>query len=961
MKISSKYLNIICVTIILLSFHKLSAKEILHKRLTKKEGLISNTIYKVVQDSFGNIWMATGFGVSKYNGKTYEHFTSADGLSDNDIISVHKDSKGRIWFFGYRGTACFWLNGVIYNERNFPFLKNIKTNYCFISLFEDSKKRIWLGSYGETLVVNQELTQLFPSLALPGSIDFFENYPNYLSFRPNFEDEKFIKIHSFGQHLSLNAFLMFTKNFLVLRQGKEVKKILRLSEAHRKSKVLSVRLIGEILWLGGDFGLEQYNIYEIEKGCNKFFQNTFVTTLFDDKEGTLWVNTVGSGILLIPKWAANVSHIYPTKETMNFKGCYSIERFEKKHWALGLDYGRLVLTNQSKEEEQKNIELQNTSYKTDNLYAVDKRLFASYNVNLKYIDSGRFSPKQALFKDNNKPLKRIGNLKQMTHDSEYLYFTGTHAVFRARRKKTVAEFHIIYNSTQKKFAIYLSMERKLYLGVENGLKALEGNKFVGVPKVTSRVNHIAETPDSALLLATFGEGLLLLKNHGIIRPIQEIFLSRSQFGKKVKFLNGKIFFLAEDGLHVFNWKNNVLKEISLEITDFLRQYEIYDFQGNDSELGLATDKGAFIIPFHLFEPNDVIPSVFIERVNNSSYFYFNKQALLLPYEKREIRFTYSSPNFKGQETFMYRYKIKNDGNWVYTKDNQVSFPFLGSGDYTFSLEAKNGESSWGAAIPISFTVEEPYWEKWWFTTIICLIIGGFLFIVYKRRMILKRQAELKLETEQRKLRDLEQQALLTLMNPHFVFNVMNSIQGFINSKDPRNANQYLSGFAQLIRMNLDISYKKHVFISEEIEYLNLYLKFENLRLGGGLDFSFSIDGEDDLTERKIAAMMVQPLIENAIWHGLSDLENKKIVVNFNQLEADLVEVIVEDNGRGIDEKYIQLSLEEWKTKAHGMGITFQRLQLINHQRRGEAILKFKHLEPNSSRKGTQVRILLPLN
>ncbi|MGY0041416.1 sensor histidine kinase [Pedobacter sp. NJ-S-72] len=120
---------------------------------------------------------------------------------------------------------------------------------------------------------------------------------------------------------------------------------------------------------------------------------------------------------------------------------------------------------------------------------------------------------------------------------------------------------------------------------------------------------------------------------------------------------------------------------------------------------------------------------------------------------------------------------------------------------------------------------------------------------------------------------LEQQALQAMMNPHFVFNVMNSIQHYINTKDTSSANKILTGFARLIRKNLDICTKSFISIEEEIEYLSLYLTLEKKRFGEKFNYTIHVSEEIDQDETMIPSMILQPYIENAIWHGLMPKED----------------------------------------------------------------------------------------
>jgi len=207
---------------------------------------------------------------------------------------------------------------------------------------------------------------------------------------------------------------------------------------------------------------------------------------------------------------------------------------------------------------------------------------------------------------------------------------------------------------------------------------------------------------------------------------------------------------------------------------------------------------------------------------------------------------------------------------------------------------------------------------------------------------------------------LEQQALETMMKSHFIFNAMNSIQYFVNVNDKKSANQYLADFAKLIRMNLDISSRNFISIEDEISFLQLYLSFEKLRFGTNLTYDIIVDPNIDPSETRIAVMMIQPFVENAIWHGILPMnEVGEVCIQIEAVEEDFLRIIIEDNGIGIGDKFLKTNLLFEKIESHGIGSIIGRLMLLNKSSDSQLNILYKHLNPNSKNKGTRVEILLP--
>jgi sensor histidine kinase YesM len=217
--------------------------------------------------------------------------------------------------------------------------------------------------------------------------------------------------------------------------------------------------------------------------------------------------------------------------------------------------------------------------------------------------------------------------------------------------------------------------------------------------------------------------------------------------------------------------------------------------------------------------------------------------------------------------------------------------------------------------------------------IIAVVILITWLLVARRFRILRKKEQEKMSVQQ-KLNELEQMALRAQMNPHFIFNCLNSIQNFIITNDLEATNWYLSGFAHLIRQTLDNSEKSTISITNEIKYLERYLELEIMRFGHSFNYSIEVDPCIDTDLVSIPTMILQPYIENSIRHGIRYRENKggRIDIKFqNSGDGNGFICIIGDNGIG------RKKAGELKSKMHveyqskGMSLTAERINILNRQ------------------------------
>ena len=263
---------------------------------------------------------------------------------------------------------------------------------------------------------------------------------------------------------------------------------------------------------------------------------------------------------------------------------------------------------------------------------------------------------------------------------------------------------------------------------------------------------------------------------------------------------------------------------------------------------------------------------------------------------------------------------------------------------------------------MDFTITPPFWLRWWFFALCAAILAGILLGVMRYRKIRRQRAE---KTHNLILRSrmlqFEQQALNANMNRHFIFNALNSIQYSINRQDRTMANKYLTSFAKLIRKNLDASQNDTTTLAEELSRLELYLVLEHMRFKDKFQYSVSIAPEVDTHAVKIPAMMLQPYVENSIWHGILPMARPgRVEITVDRTAEGRTRIRITDDGIGIDHSVGSKNGTERDHISRGIEITkgradiLRKLNLADIRIQGPEQLGGKH-----GSAGTQVVIELP--
>lgn len=306
----------------------------------------------------------------------------------------------------------------------------------------------------------------------------------------------------------------------------------------------------------------------------------------------------------------------------------------------------------------------------------------------------------------------------------------------------------------------------------------------------------------------------------------------------------------------------------------------------------------------------------------------------LKHFQNSLTFSFSAPEFFSPDKIEYAYKLSDvDNEWHYTNsfNRKVTYSNLEPGSYTFQLKAQIEGGDWqGHEADYKINIAPPFWQTTWFKIIAVLVIGVLIDVVITWRIRSVRKQEQLKATYEKELLELEAKALRAQMNPHFIFNCMNSIKSLIQEDEKSKAVVYLTTFSKLIRTVFHNSDKREITLFDEIETCRLYTQLESMRFENKFNYEYNIDETVDLRSIQVPALIIQPFIENAIWHGIMPKEEGGHLLVSVQKVNNVLQCIIDDNGIGREtSKQNKFQSETAMHQSKGVHLTQARLNLDN--------------------------------
>jgi len=535
----------------------------------------------------------------------------------------------------------------------------------------------------------------------------------------------------------------------------------------------------------------------------------------------------------------------------------------------------------------------------------------------------------------------------------------------------------------------------IWIGTMSSLLCLDENyklQFQVKPKLPS-VFCLFEVEPGKLLLGTSG-GLYRIKQNGSSTEAEFVTTAMGTHPVITIFRDtlNHYWFSTTNGLYLSDAEFSAFRKF-----DYADNVQSLLYAGNSfirTKSGLVFLGGRHGINY--FRPEDFslqdhpinvkIKSIYT--INNDTIITGNKTSLSFAYNKNRLSFNISAPYYFNPEKIQFRYKLKGlDDEWISNGNNPIINLTALPGEYELIVAAStNGKIWYETKYPVQLTIHPPFWKTWWFIGLSGLGIISVLFFLQKRRerilhvkeeeklqkqKLVSENLQYKLEANQAQLAVLENerkaataklQSMRLQMNPHFLFNALNSIQQMIMTGNEEKATLYLSKFSKLLRMVLTHSDREVVTLKEEIEMLKLYIELEALRFEDTFTYTIDIENGIDLNDNKVPTLLIQPFVENAIWHGLLHKEGmRSLKIRFVDKETESLQCVIEDNGIGREaaRAFAKKSSQNNHT-SKGVSVAEERLKIFNEHNNDSSKLEILDLKNgNGEASGTKVIITLP--
>lgn len=958
-------MRLIFVLTVLLFVKPISAQNPFYKILGLSSGFPCSTVYDVYQSKNGFIWIATDVGLFSYDGfdvKSQEntcHF-------DKAVTNILEDSSGKIWCQSFKGVFYYTQGDSLVVEQR------LSNSHRFYAAQMLNRNTIATVTEAGVHLFN---TKTKKSKVVP--------IPHLSVIIPTCNDQERLVLNAIHEHAQ----------YTICENGTVRKKTLR----HLDRTAYTTRFNKQLITITKEF---PYRIIP---------ENDSVITLPFKNNSNFYVNNVKvisknrlalcttNGLYLLDK---HYTIINPEGYYTDVNVSNIIEDTEGNYWLSSINKG-LVFTNQF------NIMLSNPEYvfltvchSNEALYfGTQENTVIKMDLKTKVLDTIYHSPlKQniahVLYNDRKNELVfsnlyfNVMNMQTKSVKTMYLKVNGidqlddSHYILAhgnglsiypndnsalvnrwKNSRSVVTENAVSVNTFSEPHYHVKYINNHIYFSTANGLFEYSAN---GVKPI--RYNHTALTINNLgvinneLIVITYNVGVLKYSKGQLV----PFFDQTNGMGKSDVYLGktfeNRLYVLLYDGMQRYDpatrhhYSVNMTDGVESDLADFTvlndtiyaTNYEGFLSFRLDSTLATKTKPRIILNKFCV---ND-LPT---DTTANQRF----------GYDQNNIKINYSLIDYRGRKFTKVYYKL-NHSDWVETnpKLKELLFTALEPNSYILQLKAINYRGYESNRITLKFVIRPPFYKTWWFIAwIVLLITGAIVFMaLYRIRMLKDMQAK---ELERQKLRhDVDLSNITSLraqMNPHFLYNALNAIQSYIYTGNKETAVASLGIFSDLSRGVLESSRSKEISLFDETALIENYLKLEVMRLPK-IRYQITVDPRLNLHDTYIPTMIIQPLVENAVYHGLSNKQGEGLLTITFTLAHTMLEVVIQDDGigRSAASKLRQRALK--KSAAFSTRANLSRIELLNANKEHKITQTITDLYTEHGEAiGTKVILIIPVN
>lgn len=972
--------------------------EIFRSDYSGKPGQLPNhTINAIFEDRNGFIWLGTERGLSRFN-PTTGHYRSyfhnpndPNSLSNDTVKTIIADYEGTIWVGTQDG-----LNELVDTSGKFLRFYHQPDDPGSIScneineIYKDGDQNLWISTASG-------LNKLIPGL------------------------DKFLRItagnksHGRLVHDAVNCVAELPdQNIIVGTEGgisilePSGVNILDIKAEQTNGQLksnhimdLCVDAFGKVWVATSGGGISFY--YPIENRFQSLGEMTaykgvnqeFVNVIFEDDQGIIWIGYSWKGLSKIVPSKSYFNH-YRQQENSSSglasNSVWSVVQLDKQDFFIGTDKGINIFNRINKTFSLLTIQ---DGLSSSNIRAMMRD--SDQNIWIGTLDKGvmRYSPKEKRFKyfgnEEEGLFRELNNNPIWAFMEDYLghiwigTFNGLFVLNPDSLEQGLIEFkHNPSDTTTLSsnviYSLFEDQNRNIWVGTYGGLNKY--SRYKNSFRVfrhqlgdetsisTNKIFSINQDSKGFIWVGTMGGGLNRMNPYtGEFKHyVQQDGLANNVVYNIIIDETGYLWLSTNKGLSRFESETETF--VNYDINDGIQGYEFNlgaAYKSNDGQIFFGGMNGLNSFYPEDIQENQTIPRLVVTkvRVYNKALpgTYFDGDTIVLTHDDNFFSVEFAALDYTNPVKNQYKYKLKNvTSEWIMTsaEKNVAEFTELSPGTYTFLLQGSNSDGLWNEqGLELKIIIKPAWYQTIFFRVGFLAIIIGILFILIHGR-IKRIRKEHQVEKQ---MFDLERKALRLQMNPHFIFNTLNSIQNYILEHNKTSAISYLNKFSRMMRQVLYNSDKAFVPLSDEISLLKNYIELERLRFGSTFDFTFHVG--DDVEEDFIAIppMLIQPHVENAILHGLVNLKDRKgqLKISFEMQSIETIRCIVQDNGIGREASEELKKKSRSKHKSRGVVITQQRLQRINNFYSNELSVIFEDMKDDSgAAAGTRVVLIIPV-
>ena len=967
---------------------QVQAQQPSYRIYSTEDGLPSDELYDVIEDHLGEIWITSDRGIARYDGYRFKTYSTREGLASNTNFILYRDRQNRIWTNSVNGLLSRFSQDSFRVPAGQEAIAKFNTYTTFILSQKLNPVAPVRSNMADLNSITGDIRNYYADAAMPHqwpecyelSSDGFRKQQRdtgkvlrngrfYLLEEGH--DQALVWVRGAGAlhaRKTPRGLLMFTHKQLILWNTQ--------ANTLNFSRVFTDLLLqntytdvdAKRFMVSTRSGLAVFSSFDIAQEPTIFLPQFNFTGAVRDREGNFWLSTWNQGLVKIP-----------CIDLLNLGG----------HSMLGTERALTLLVHEGQ------LFLGNSEGR---VYTLDKQ----HRIT-------PLGPTTGAAGDQNQPIEHfaiLGDTLWSSYGKAWRIQNGliqpvnpifptARSILRDRQNRNVIGFRVnsIWRDVQpgeeytlkpaiinkRLFSALESQSGETWLGTSDGLYVLRGNdtqrihpKIGGQYPLKGRITDLKEIPGrKVLLVATRDAGLAIRYGQSWLHVGPGDVLVSPMINRIYVESENLVWLCTNKGANRLHLKYQG-DALSIEKTELFSVEQglpsgfVNDIAIFGKRYYFATNKGLSFIPVNLLAPSHIPPVINLLQLSTTDSVYANlaARAVIGPW-LNDIAIQFSAISFrKPSGAAFYRYRISGpelSNQWVYTDQTSIRLLNLDPGDYSFELQARNNNHVWCPSQTLAFTIQPGFTQTWMFPVVLVLVLLGILlaaFVLYRRTERRKNLLNQQIKDAQLKQKTTELELLRNQMNPHFIYNSLNSIQSYIHNGDFEGANDYIVRFSELMRNTLTFSRLELVSLDRELDFLENYLHLEQLRFADKFSYRFvnleNLDPEDYL----VHPLILQPIIENAVKHAFRGIGYPgEIAISFRYLpEGQCLEFAVEDNGRGFNPE----SQTGSGNGTHlGLSIVRRRLQILAEQHPDSRCDMQVISDDGKSIRGTRIIVHIP--